>query len=541
MRRSSASCFFGVASCTGRAAVLLGFAAAMGLPAQASLNMLFVNQTGLPDDQVFITFQDPAQTLDVTYDDGTPVGRVIAGDIMTESLSLTQIGAGGMDISNANGPVVFVSYAATLANDGFDMSGDLSGDSQPSYIGSGGANYAKAYQPFEITYVAGATNGQGNLTNINYFTAPIRVQTYNGGTGGTLLQTRGYYGGTANGTAVLGGDLAALTAGPNASLATPTLSGHVLRYLGPSSYGAGTNPYPTFDAYLGAMHTAGQVTKIQNANAFNTQENPTTGNVNYNYVLDFDATVAADNTITLSGTITQLVTPFGGSTTTGTVYAGASMTISPTIGADTNDAIFNNTIYGQADPLGSGNGSTTFNSVWEQMATDMAGLGLYLNTVQAGTTYGTTQSLAIGEITTGLLGGFVGSDVVYSGGTGDDAQYNGMLYKDVPSKAWWANTTIPSPSTLQPSNPHYSGYSDVIFDATDNGVYSIPFSDRFGNGPLMQTQEYNGQTVDTWVVTLGAPIFAVTVVPEPESGTAALVAIGGLALGMRRRRGARQG
>lgn len=502
-----------------------------------SLNMLFVNQTGLPDGQVFITFQDPTQTLNATYDGGTVVNRVNNNDIMTQSLNLTQIGVGGMSISNARGPVVFVSYAATMANNGFDMSADLSGNSPPSFIGSTGANYAKSYQPFEITYITGQTGGQGNLTNINYMGAPIAVNTYSGGQSGTPLQSRGYYTPPgAGGTATLAGELAKLTAGPNASLATPMVSGNVLRYIGPSSYGVETNPYPTFDAYLGAMHTAGQTTKIQNANAFNTQAVPAAGNTNYNYALDFIATVAGDKTITLSGTITQLVTPFNGITTQGTVYTDARMTISPTIGADTNDAIFNNTIYGQSDPRGSGNGSTTFNAVWQQMATDMANLNLTLNTGAPGTTYGITQSLAIGEITTGLLGGFVGSNANYAGGTGDYFQYNGMAYKDVPSEAWWASTTIPPPSTLQ-SEPYYSGYSETIFNATNNGVYSIPFSDRFGDGPLMQTQEYNNQTVDTWVVTLGQPIWVA--VPEPSTIALAVIGLGVVTLAVCRRRTSR--
>lgn len=472
------------------------------------LIILFVNNTGLPDEQVFITFQDPSQSLIATYGSGTPVGRVNTGDMMTQSLSLSTIGAAGLSIANAEGPVVFVSYAATQAYNGFVMSGDLSGNAQPSYIGSTGANYLKAYQPFEIDYVAGATNGQGNLTNINYFAAPICIQSYNGGSSGTLLQTRGYYGETATGTKRLASEFQTLTAG--SALATPTFSGNILRYIGPSSYGAGTNPYPTFDAYLKSLFTAGQNTTIQNSNAFNTQQNPAAGNKNYNYAFDFIATVAADNTITLSGTITTTIIPFGGSATPGTTYTGAVMTISPTIGANTSDSIFNNTIYGQADPLGSGKGSTTFNSVWAQLATDMATASLFVDSTTEGgpgTAYGITQSLAIGEITTGLLGGFPGSDVTYEGGIGTYASYNGQLYKDVPSEAWWNSSIIPSPSVLQPSHPFYNAYAQQIFDATSNQVYSIPFSDRFGDGPLMQTQLYNDKVVDTWVVTLGAPIF----------------------------------
>ncbi|PWF41525.1 hypothetical protein [Massilia glaciei] len=475
--------------------------------ADPQLSMLFINNTGLPDEQVFITFQDPSQSLIATYG-GQSVGRANAGDMMTESIDLATLGAGGLSIANAEGPVVFVSYAATQAFNGFVMSGDLSGNAQPSYIGSGGANYSKAYQPFEIDYVAGATNGQGNLTNINYFAAPICIQSYHGGSSGTLLQTRGYYKGTATGTKRLADAFKKLTS--ESALATPVLSGNILRYIGPSSYGAGANPYPTFDAYLASLHKADQSTTVQNSNAFNTQQTPAAGNINYDYAFDFSATVAADNTITLTGTITTTVIKFGEQATTGTSYTGAVMTISPTIGANTSDAIFNNTIYGQADPLGSGKGSTTFNSVWAQLATDMAAAGLFVDSPTGGgpgTAYGITQSLAIGEITTGLLGGFPGSDATYEGGAGSYASYDGQLYKDVPSVAWWNSSKVPSPSVLQPLHPFYNPYAQQIFDATGNQVYSIPFSDRFGIGPLMQTQLYNNTVVDTWVVTLGAPIF----------------------------------
>src|SRR5690606_32495251 len=115
---------------------------------------------------------------------------------------------------------------------------------------------------FELTYVEGATSGQGNLTNINYFAAPISLRSYHGGASGTLLQTRGYYGGTATGTARLAAKLSGVTSGPDSGLAAAMNGGHVLRYIGPSSYGAGTNPYPTFDSYLQALHQSNQQTAI---------------------------------------------------------------------------------------------------------------------------------------------------------------------------------------------------------------------------------------------------------------------------------------
>jgi hypothetical protein len=492
-----------------------------------TLNMIFVNSTGLPDDQVFITFQDPGNTLVATHSGGKAVSRgfvvdkktkVKTYDMMTESLNLTTIGKGGLDLENAQGPVVFISYQAKKATEGFDMDADLSGPEQPSYIGPSGANHFKAYQPFEITCIKGETGGQGNLTNINYFGAPISIESFNGGASGTSLEARGYYKKTATGTDKLTSKLAELTTGKNSALATITYKGKTLRAIGPSSYGVGTNPYPTFDAYLDWIHSQKKlVTTIQNSNAFNTTENPSDKNnkplnINYNYELDFVATVAADRTITLTGDIKTTIIKFGESAKAGKTYKGAVVTISPTTPAgQTNAATFNNTIYGQADPLKSGEGSTTFNKVWDDLKADMKAQNLFSNMHDVPgcdpTTYQTTQSLAVGEITTGLLGGFVGSKVVYTGGTGAFTTYNGKAYKDVPSAAWWHATSVPAPSVLQPTDEYYSGYSKVIFDATDNEVYSIPFSDRFGQGPLMQTQLYDNQVVNTWVVTLGKPVF----------------------------------
>ncbi|MEP5153959.1 hypothetical protein [Planktotalea sp.] len=466
-----------------------------------TLNMQFVNDTGLPDDQVFVTFQDPGQTLAASFGaNNTAIARANAGDMMTKSYSLATLGKAGLEITNAEGPVVFISYAATKDHGGFVMDADLSGNEQPSFIGSGGVNYKKAYQPFEITAKKGEDSGQGNLTNINYFAAPISIRSFNGGTKGTQLQERGYYGNTAKGTAKLADALNKLTSG--APTATVTENGKALRYIGPSSYGAGDNPFSSFAAYLNALHKDGTTAKIQNHNAFNTKAKDPKDSVNYNYELNFVASFAKDNTITLSGDITTTIIKYGHKPTPGTTYKGAVLTISPTTGPNTSEDIFTNTIYGQADPHGAGKGSTTFNAVWDTLEADMNALGFDI-----AHPFATTQSLAIGEITTGLLGGFVGSKTIYKNGTGEYKQYDGSAYGTLPSAAWWNTDPIPEPKALQSGHTFYSDYSDTIFAATDNQVYSIPFSDRFGKGPLMQTQLYNGKTVDTWVVTLGVPTF----------------------------------
>jgi len=470
------------------------------------LNIQFVNKTKLPDDQVFITFQAPHKDLIATYADKKPVPRGKTNgksNLMTNSISLQDITDTGLEIEKANSAVVFVSYAATDAVNGFNMSGDLSGNEQPSFIGEGGANYYEAYQPFELTYISNDKGSQGNLTNINYFCAPISIQSYSGGTSGKKLQCRGYFGGSAKGTRKITKKLLKLVKGPNIKLAMPTLDGHILRIIGPSSYGAQINPYPDFTGYLTWLNKNKIRTKIQNNNAFNAKTKSKSGYVNYNYRLEFEATVAADQTITLQGDIIVERAPNGKAPTTYKTYRNAKMTISPVFGPKTSETIFTNTIYGQADPEGVGKGSTVFNSVWENVYTDMINLGL------SESDFTTTQNLAIGEITTGLLGGFLGSDLQYQNGMGIFSKYDGKPYKKVPSNAWWNTQALPAPAQLQPNAPFFDQYSSVIFDASNNEVYSIPYSDRFGDGPLIQSRFFNGENVDTWLITLGKPIFVV--------------------------------
>lgn len=251
---------------------------------------------------------------------------------------------------------------------------------------------------------------------------------------GILLQTPGYYKSTATGTDKLNTALSGVLHGPHRDLATVTKGDKILRYIGPSSYGAGINPYSTFSDYLTSLYTNKVITKIQNANAFNTIDPVKQGNLNYSYTLNFTATVDKDNTIIIEGDITTTITPFGKTPYAGKTYTGAKLTISPTIGANTSNDIFNNTIYGQADPIGANKGATTINSVWDTLKADIQAANLFLNSV-VGTTYATTQSLAIGEITTGLLGGFLGSKAIYSAGNSGFDKYNGKAYKDIPSNA----------------------------------------------------------------------------------------------------------
>jgi len=70
------------------------------------------------------------------------------------------------------------------------------------------------------------------------------------------------------------------------------------------------------------------------------------------------------------------------------------------------------------------------------------------------------------------------------------------------------------PSFIGPTGPDYHTpfqpfelqYANVLYGASNNEVYSIPYSDRLGSGPLVDSVKHGNSSVDTWVVTLGTPV-----------------------------------
>jgi len=94
--------------------------------------------------------------------------------------------------------------------------------------------------------------------------------------------------------------------------------------------------------------------------------------------------------------------------------------------------------------------------------------------------------------------GFINSPYIPDGET--------TALKDMTSEQWWKLDPVVAFSSIQPAQDRYNPYADVLYWASKNSVYSIPYSDRLGSGPLVNTVEYEGKTVDTWVITLGRPV-----------------------------------
>jgi hypothetical protein len=435
---------------------------------KVALSLKFINKTNLPETQVFITFFNPtlgSTNFDASYQQGKAVPFKKSTDLLSKSLSLEEIGEDGFLISSATGIVIYVSYGAPLA----------SRTSAPAYIG-GGTDFDVQFQTFELT-CNGTPRDQGDLTAINYFTAPLRIESFS--PEALPLQSVGY-------TLVadeIGNKLAQCTQ-PAGGASTKTAEGYLLRYIGPSSYGPLSNPYPSFVDYLTAVNTAGQTTGISNSNAFNAPSKGGAGSTNYNFTLNFVATAAADGSIDLNGNITTEVTPYGERSKQGDTFSDCGMHISA---ADPRS--FNEVIYGQII-----NSAVTFQGKgWEGFATyiennELTGQGVEM----------TTKNLLIGEITSGLLLGLVNSDVIPAGQT--------QKLKDMTSLEWWSLDPLPAFAQAQPHNTYYDPYAAVIFAASDNQVYSIPYSDRLGKGPLVNTVSYHGTAVKSWEVTLLPPL-----------------------------------
>lgn len=471
-----------------------------------SLTLLF-DQSAYPGD-VWLQAQDASQGFAATYGSGQSIIFQNPGDMMSVPVKLSDIGAGGLNVTYANGVVLFVFYDDPTTNDR---------TAAPAYRTS-----QQRFMPFELTMTGGSGN-QGDLTAINYFTAPLSLRSYR--TDPTqnppppALQQTGFGGATA---AQIGARFAAATGG-NPAAVVKDANGNIVRYLGPSDF-TGANPWPSFIPYVTSLNTANnQTTHIQSKpqgfyfNADNT--------VVYNFGVDMTATADANGNLTITGGITASVTgtiktgnpplPPGGQWNDTTLYFSTAV-----------PHAFNSAIYGQVSTSavqfwGSGwiywvdflantllDPSIPYDPVNNPSLLDGDLYPTAAPPPVSAPVYQTVFNNSIGEITTGLLGGFYNSDY----------QVNGVALKNMPSHQWWSLNPIVAYQKIQPQNPYYNPYSGVIFNTSGNTVYGVPYTDRFGTGPDVNSVNYpspDGVTyyVNYWVMGIGAPLPATIASP----------------------------
>ena len=139
----------------------------------------------------------------------------------------------------------------------------------------------------------------------------------------------------------------------------------------------------------------------------------------------------------------------------------------------------------------------------------------------------TLTQTAIGEITTAILMGFFGNDAVV----------DGSPLNTLPSEDWWKLVPMEAFDDIQSDPDFYNQWAEVIYDASGNSVYSIPFSDRLGSGPLVNTVQFTidgtSYAVDRWEIGFGDPV---SVIPEPATVGLLLAGLAGMCVGRCRRR-----
>jgi hypothetical protein len=493
--------------------VLLAFTQAAY--AAHTLNLKF-DQTAYKGD-VWLQIQDPFyHTVTTTHmnfqgtytnDTGThaidfkrtPVSPADDTVIMSVPVKLSDLGAGGLSITFAQSAVFFVFYNDPSGNDR---------EKVPEFMNSAITSYSQRFMPFEVTMV-GTDGDYGNLTAINYFTAPLTIHSYHASTPPALLQHADWGGATGN---QIGGALYRASGG-SAKVVEKDAKGKILRVIGPSNdfSSRGGNPWPSFIPYTKSIHAATptQITKIHSnpQGFFFNKDN----SVVYHFGVDMSATADAVGNLTVTGGITASVTgtikkgnpalPTGGKWDDATLYFSTAV-----------PEFFNNAIYRQVDTPAFqhwGMGLIQFVDFCQRTLLDPN--KPYNNSVpptdpnynpsllDAGATqapvWQTWYDNSIGEITAGLLCGFFNSNVM----VGD------VAIKDMPSNQWWTLGLLYSKA--QPDHPYYNPYANVIYMASNNTAYGMPYSDRF-KGVAINTVKYDGKSVDSWVVGIGAPFTA---------------------------------
>ncbi|WP_243310108.1 hypothetical protein [Fundidesulfovibrio agrisoli] len=459
------------------------------LPATAQAFTIYFSQSGYSG-PVWLQIQDPnhnstSANFVASYGSGTSISFDDGNggkNLMSAPVKLSAIGAGGLTVAYSNSAVFFIFYDDPTNN---------SRTAAPAHLVS-----TQRFQPFEVT-MTGNSGDQGNLTAINYFTAPLSIRSYSvnpkTNPSAPVLQQTDWGSATAR---KIGARMAALT-NSNPSAVMKNAAGKVVRYIGPSNYN-GANPWPSFVPYMQSVHTANQSTHIARSNGFNFPD----GSSVYQFGCDMQATAGSDGTVTVTGKLTHWHTGDQAASD----WDNATVTISA---ANVND--YNNAIYGQIQ----NNAVTLTGQAWTDFQTYAQGIlknpalpyNASTNPSLYDTAYATTVNMIVGEITTGILGGFYNSNYMV----------NGTQLKNMVSNSWWSLVPMVAFSTIQPGTAYYNTYANVIYEESGNTVYGVPYSDRFGSGPLVNTVQLGQSSVNYWIVGIGAPLAANTPTVAPES------------------------
>ncbi len=199
------------------------------------LSVQFQNESGHADSDVYIGFVGPGALNATNAANGTPLAVSQYGAEHWYTLdSLPQ----GIDLASFSGRI-YVGYGSPWS---FPYAGYEPSPSSPS-----DPNYLNRYDKMELTY-NGNPADVADTTSIDYFSVPMRLNVFQGGTSGTLKGSL-----SASSTQTTVDAVRGLTTPPDAAVVTNG-SGDFVRVIGPSAYppapGLPASPYGSFDPYL---------------------------------------------------------------------------------------------------------------------------------------------------------------------------------------------------------------------------------------------------------------------------------------------------
>jgi hypothetical protein len=441
-------------------------------------------------DATFIAYManDPEKTTPIPFGSNVMSPPYKVSDIMN---------AGGLNVQFAAGAGLFVFYDNPTNNDR---------TLPPEMINSAIPSYGQRWQEFELT-MTGVVSDQGDLTAIDCFTAPLSITSYDAD--GNRLQGVGW---SANASKV-GQQLKQFATlsyppTPTAVAVAKNAQGKIYRYIGPSKFNPANDsytpmPWSSFIPYTQAIYAAAPPTTPITTHIYRQNSFLATSGTNYTFGADMDLTAKADGSLSITSKITASANAPDGNLPSSGYWEN---TDNPwTISAADPDS-FNFAIYDQSRAATAVqiNKNLSPYTDFKNFCDITPGLG------EAGAqAYDTTLNMIVGEVTGAILFGFANSTVLYN-----DTPIGQMNSED-----WWTMNPLKAFSDAQPGHPNppfYSPYGDVIYKNSNNGVYGAPYSDRFkqaSNNPLVNSVQYNGTPVATWVIGIGAPLPQADVTP----------------------------
>lgn len=410
------------------------------------LKIQFDNQSGISDNQVFIT---PFST--------NPSFAATAGGNalqLFKSTTLKDIGANGISLAAITAGRFYISFNLGWQN----ILNDQKKMPEPSPVNPTDGWFHTAWDKFEIT-MNNNPGDQANLTSIDFAGIPMAIGSFSNG---APIQQLGYP--SSN-------QIITKLAKLNPAAAVKDKNGNTVRILGPTQNGyPSIGGWPGFAEYAETLKKNNQSTKIKFHTAFSVNKD-----TNWMYFYEFDAFPdKKENKFTMTGTLNATNTINGKS-----VSKSGPLTIE-IAGDDGLNTFFSSFIYagvGNTDAQGKSN--VTFSGDWASF---------FAQTVPGHVEE--VQKRIIGDLAVGLAYGFAGSSEFGNQSSGD----------------WFAAGQKDALSDIQTDSAFYSVYENTIFLESGRTVYGHPYSDRMtAYAVAVDVVQHEGKPIDTLKITIFDP------------------------------------